>query len=331
MARLSRAQRLLRNSEAALLSAIEIYNKPTFAYREETFSILALNAWELLLKAKLLEQSGNNPKCLRVYYFKKNASGVFSKKPSIKTNRTGNELTVSISETANRLDRLGIKLAASIRLNIDGLIQVRDNAIHYINASPKLAKAVLEIGTAAVQNFVALSKEWFNLDLSYYSLYLMPIGFVPGTKASAVFVSPDEAKVIDYLSRLVAAGDPGASSFNVALDVAISMNRSTSAAATPIVFSDKPGAIPVVMSEEEFHKIFKWDYDELTTRLKTRYSDFRLNNDYHSHRKAIIAGSPHLMSRRYLDPIKKGGGHKDWYNPEILAEFDKVYTPLKKP
>lgn len=61
MSRLSRSQRLLKNSEAALLSAIEIYNKPAFSYREETFAILALNAWELLLKAKVLEQHDNDP------------------------------------------------------------------------------------------------------------------------------------------------------------------------------------------------------------------------------------------------------------------------------
>jgi hypothetical protein len=41
-----------------MLSAIEIYNKPDFKYREETFSILAINPWELLLKARLLQKCG---------------------------------------------------------------------------------------------------------------------------------------------------------------------------------------------------------------------------------------------------------------------------------
>jgi hypothetical protein len=63
---LSRSSRLLQNAEAALISAIEIYNKPTFAYREETFAILALNAWELLLKAKLLEIKENKSSCLYI-------------------------------------------------------------------------------------------------------------------------------------------------------------------------------------------------------------------------------------------------------------------------
>lgn len=50
------------------MSAIEVYNKPVFLYREETFAILALNAWELLLKAKVLTESHNDPRSLRVYY-----------------------------------------------------------------------------------------------------------------------------------------------------------------------------------------------------------------------------------------------------------------------
>ena len=42
---------LLDKSVGSMLSAIEIYNKPNFQYREDTFAILSVNAWELLLKA----------------------------------------------------------------------------------------------------------------------------------------------------------------------------------------------------------------------------------------------------------------------------------------
>jgi len=48
---------LLDKSIASMLSAIELYNKPNFQYREETFAILAVNAWELLLKAIILRQN----------------------------------------------------------------------------------------------------------------------------------------------------------------------------------------------------------------------------------------------------------------------------------
>lgn len=51
----ARSQELVEKSIAAMISAIEVYNKPDFKYREETFSILSINAWELLLKAKWLK------------------------------------------------------------------------------------------------------------------------------------------------------------------------------------------------------------------------------------------------------------------------------------
>lgn len=49
-----------------MISAIEIYNKPDFKYREETFSILAINSWELLLKAKWLKENRNKVRSLYV-------------------------------------------------------------------------------------------------------------------------------------------------------------------------------------------------------------------------------------------------------------------------
>ena len=45
---------LLDKSIGSMLSAIEIYNKPAFHNREEVFAILAVNSWELLLKAQWL-------------------------------------------------------------------------------------------------------------------------------------------------------------------------------------------------------------------------------------------------------------------------------------
>ncbi|MCI1753546.1 MAG: DUF3644 domain-containing protein [Flavobacteriales bacterium] len=50
--------KLMEKSTHAALSAIEIYNKPDFKYREESFSILMVNAWELLLKAKIAMDNG---------------------------------------------------------------------------------------------------------------------------------------------------------------------------------------------------------------------------------------------------------------------------------
>ena len=49
---------LVAKSRAACLSAIKSYNRASSLYREETFAILMINAWELLLKADLPPSSG---------------------------------------------------------------------------------------------------------------------------------------------------------------------------------------------------------------------------------------------------------------------------------
>ena len=48
---------LLDKSEEAFLMAIEIYNKPTINYRLEGFAFFICNAWELLLKSKMLQNN----------------------------------------------------------------------------------------------------------------------------------------------------------------------------------------------------------------------------------------------------------------------------------
>ena len=49
---MSLSAELSGKSVQAAVAAIEVYNKPNFSYREEAFSLLIVNAWELLLKAK---------------------------------------------------------------------------------------------------------------------------------------------------------------------------------------------------------------------------------------------------------------------------------------
>jgi hypothetical protein len=62
----ARAIGLIDRSIQACLAAIEIYNKPDFRYREEAFSMLMMNAWELLLKARILKENGNASRSIEV-------------------------------------------------------------------------------------------------------------------------------------------------------------------------------------------------------------------------------------------------------------------------
>lgn len=98
-------QKLVDKAVAAITAAVEVYNKPSFVYREETFAILALNAWELLLKAKVVKDAGNDLKSIRVYQARPTKSGEPSKKLCLKRNRAGNAQPISLGSCIVELDK----------------------------------------------------------------------------------------------------------------------------------------------------------------------------------------------------------------------------------
>ncbi len=76
----------MENSIAASLSAIEVYNKPNFPYRNEVFCILIVNAWELLFKAKILSDNKDNLDSIHV----------FDNKGNQKYNRNNAPMTIEV-------------------------------------------------------------------------------------------------------------------------------------------------------------------------------------------------------------------------------------------
>jgi hypothetical protein len=154
-------ENLLDNSIKAMLAAIEIYNKPDFKYRGQVFSILLVNSWELLLKAKILFDNNNQIESLYVIL----PDG------SYKRNRTENFLTIEIFSAIKKLN-----LSATISENLNCLIDIRDTAIHFFH-DDTLDYAVYTLGIASLKNYQRLVKEWFDESLQKYNFYILPVGF----------------------------------------------------------------------------------------------------------------------------------------------------------
>ena len=152
---------LLNNAISANIAAIEIYNKPVFPQREEIFSILNINAWELLLKAKILADNRDNIESIYV----PQSDGSF------KMNRTGNFLTVEIIGAINRLG-----LDSAVAENIKGLVSIRDTAIHFFN-DDSITYLVYTLGIASLQNFKRYIDEWFGVNLSEMNFFIMPLAY----------------------------------------------------------------------------------------------------------------------------------------------------------
>lgn len=128
---------MLEKSEEAFLMAIEIYNKPTIKYRLEGFAYFICNAWELLLKAKMLNDGES------IYY------------PD-KQNRT--------KSLSNCVSHIYTNDKDPIRKNLEILISLRNTSTHYI--IKEMDTIYLPFMQANVLNYSQKLYEYFERDIT---------------------------------------------------------------------------------------------------------------------------------------------------------------------
>ena len=132
-------QKLVDKSIEAFIMGLKIYNKPTIKYRIEGFSFFICNAWELMLKAELLNRNED------IYYSDKSGR-TLSLEPTIK----------KIYSDKN----------TRVRLNLEKIIELRNISTHFITEDYEAKYAPLF--QACVLNFVNEIKRFHNIDISNY-------------------------------------------------------------------------------------------------------------------------------------------------------------------
>jgi hypothetical protein len=152
-------RRLFGNAMSAMLGAIEIYNKPRFPYRDEVFTILLINAWELLLKAII----------------SKNRQSIYYRKKRGEPYRTLSCRDAFWCAANSKLWPRGVELRA-VEANIDLLVTYRDNAVHFYN-DPSFGSLIYSLAQTSVLNFRDVASSVFGKDIAKEITWrIMPLG-----------------------------------------------------------------------------------------------------------------------------------------------------------
>lgn len=315
-------QSLLDKSISSMLSAIEIYNKPDFKYREETFSILAINAWELMFKARLLKKSGYKMNSIYQMEAKIKKDKTKSKNFTPKLNRSGNAMTISLSDSINRLKEKGDVLNGNLIESIYSLMELRDNAIHFHNGN-EISKEIQELGFACIKNYMNLIKEWnLRVDLTQYNFYLMPLAYVD-TQVESHAVLTDEVKnYLNFLKKKVTSADNDDRNYDVAIGIDINFKKASTLDGLGMRYDENGVAINLV--EEDITKKFPMSYGDVNTKCKERYSDFKMNGVFHSVMKKIKEDDK-LCHNRKLDPNNPKSQVKQFYSTNVWKVLDNEY------
>jgi Domain of unknown function (DUF3644) len=324
---------LAQKSVQAAIAAIEIYNKPNFHFREEAFSLLMTNAWELLLKAKWL--SDHNEDVTSLHEYDDDRADIGKKK--VRVNRSGNPITFGLTYLASKLledKNSGLEKPCSD--NLLALVAVRDTSAHFLNKDLYFGRRIQEIGTASLSNFLSLITEWFQIDLSCYNFFLMPLSFYHGFEAAATTsvsrYTEQMQRLISYLDALdhsqpELAPEDAQQDFALRLETRLVRGKDTKALA--FRWTDDPSAPAVALREEDLLKTYPWTYRTLTDNLKKRYSDFLENNIYHELRRPLEQDKK-LVLTRSLHPSNPTSSKQRFYSPNIVNHFDSHYQRRAK-
>ena len=130
---------LLEKAQEAFVLAIEIYNKPTIKYRVEGFAFFICNAWELMLKAHLINIKGDNS-----IYYKDNPERTISLEQCIKHIFTNDK--------------------DPLRLNLEKIIELRNTSTHFITEEYEMV--YVPLFQACIFNFYEKMNLFHKIDVT---------------------------------------------------------------------------------------------------------------------------------------------------------------------
>lgn len=130
--------KLLEKSKEAFITSIELYNKPTIKYRVEGFSFFVCNAWELMLKAYMIQLHGEDS-----IYYDKDSQRTFSLSKCIEIVFT------------NKKDPL--------RLNLEHIVELRNTSTHFITT--EYEQIYVPLFQSCVLNYANKMLEFFHQDV----------------------------------------------------------------------------------------------------------------------------------------------------------------------
>ena len=299
--------KMARVAVAALLAAVEICNKPSFKYREQAFAILMVNAWETFIKARVIQQNGEKINSIyRRDQQSKRYTRDYNKEP----------ITIDLNDALSR-----ISVPNDVKKNIEGIVAIRNRAMHLGMLQRDASSQVLSFGSASVQNFVKLYTQWFKHSINIP--YLLPVGFVGDAVVATNNVPKGQQRLIKYLSSLANTSENGPD-YAVTLRVDINLNPAFTGGGT-IGPTNDPNAPRVTISDERLMEMYPMSYEDIRDGCKQRYSNFKANQHFNELMKKIKE-DPDCAHQRKLHPNRNGT--TTWlYNPtKVFERFDTEYS-----
>ncbi len=199
-------QKLMKRSLDAFTLALEVYNRPSLSNRVEAFAIMMVNAWELFLKAEILDVLGQE----KVFYANGKSIAISDALPFIFQNNN------------------------PVKKNIDTLIQLRDHATHLL--IPELQPQLSRLFQSNVLNYQERYKSRMgNSPLSGQSVGMLSL-VIDGPEPEIGIIRESYGEltaneVINFLKQFeVTSKDINSDKYSISIDYKLALTKKNDAA-----------------------------------------------------------------------------------------------------
>lgn len=133
------SNKLIDKAKEAFVMAIEVYNKPSIKYRVEGFSFFICNAWELMLKAHMINRFGDGS----IYF----------------TDNPGRTIPLEVC-----IRKIFTNDKDPLRKNLEKIIELRNTSTHYICEEYEMV--YIPLFQACVFNFIEKMQAFHSIDMT---------------------------------------------------------------------------------------------------------------------------------------------------------------------
>jgi len=311
-------KKLIEKSKEAFLVAIELYNKPSIRYRVEGFSIFICNAWELLLKAHMINTFGYTS-----IYYKDNQSRTLSLENCIAKTFTNKK--------------------APLRLNLEKIIELRNTSTHFITEEYEMV--YVPLFQSCIFNYIEKMTEFHNIDIGSeisQNFLTLSVNILPFDEQKLRAKYPREIadKLINTNSNISKMSSYNNDGFSIQIEHYhyITKNKNN---ATTIMHIDKEGkdGVAIVKELQDPNKTHKYTMKACNREITKKLNRQGINitfNQYHFQLFSNYYGIKENERLCYINTVGAAPTYQysyatiDFIVEEFIKDAENIIQKLKE-
>ena len=260
---MSLSTKLIDKSKEAFLLAIEVYNKPSIRYRVEGFSFFVCNAWELMLKAYMINNWGDDS----IYY------------------KDNHNRTITFE---NCIKRVFTNDKDPLRKNLEKIIELRNTSTHFITEEYEMV--YIPLFQATVFNFIEKMQSFHNVDMTEiipqnFLTLTVSYNSLDGDEIRAKYPKEIADRLINANEELKPVIEENNEHFAIRVDhhYYITKNKDN-ASATVRVDNSAETTVKIIKQIQDPNNTFKYTMKKCCNEINRRLEKMNINmsfNKYH--------------------------------------------------